>query len=124
MKTILTYARALEDYPEIWVVLTEKEVKADPTITTRELTAETMKKIMMQAGMVDKKGQIPPAAQPLLLVNDPESQEPMALTDAEVVEDAEAKPMTLHQLETAIEEIENLDQTRLTPGVWDETPVG
>lgn len=120
-KTILTYSREMEEYPALTLIVTDKELEANPELATSPLTAETLKKIMMQAGMKEEAETWPEKVL-MNLVEDPVTKEPMELLE---VEDAEgAKPMTASQLEKALGDVEALDEERTKePTEWDETPM-
>lgn len=120
-KTILTYSRATEEYPSLWLVLKGKEAKENLELVTSPLTVETLKRIMAQAGMKEEAETWPEKVL-TNLVEDPMSREPMELLGAE--EDEDARPMTRRQLERVLDAVEALDAERLEePREWDETPM-
>lgn len=109
-KTVmLTYGREAEEYPCLWLILTEESFKDNPGVATaEELTVETLKMIMMQAGMegID----LLPERVLENIVFDPISREPMDLLEVEDGKDA--KPMTVLQLERTLNAIKSLDISR------------
>ena len=121
-KIMLTYRREDEEYPDLWLLLPEEEVKRSPYLFSMTLTTEILKMIMKQAGMEFEAEEW---SERILenIVFDPVSREPM---DCTTIEDGtRERPMTEEQLEKALNEIEYWDKERTAPpGVWDETPIG
>ena len=119
-RLMFTYNRAAEEYPSLWLILTEDEVKKNPAIMTKDLTVKTLKIIVEKAGM---KWEYWTEGMIQSLLKGPTGQEPMELLE---VEDGDgAKPMTTLQLKRVLNAIEFLDRERLKePRAWDETPIG
>lgn len=121
-KVKLMYSRDGEDYPCLWLVLTEEEYKKDTSISTMHLTVDILKKIMAQAGWgKDAEAWVDRSFERYVL--DPVTWEPMDLV--QILFEEGAKPMTNEQLDEAFEDINYFDKLRTSPpGVWDETPIG
>lgn len=119
-KVMLTYARAKEEYPSLWLVLTEREVKKNPWVTTDNLKPETLRMIVEKVG---EKWEHWTSAMIQELIQGPNGDNPMLLLS---VEDGEGvRQMTEAQLDEALRGIDLLDNESLeTPREWDETPVG
>lgn len=121
-KIMLTYRREDEEYPDLWLLLPEDEVKKSPYLFSMHLTTEILKMIMVQAGM---EFEAEAWVETILenIVFDPVSREPM---DCFIIEDGtRERPMTREELEDAFKDIEYWDNERTAPpGVWDETPIG
>ena len=117
---MLTYGREGDEYPCLWLILTEAELKANPEATASELTPDLLRMIVEKAGM---KWEYWTEGMILSLLQGPTGQEPMELLE---VEDGEgAKPMTELQLERTLNAIEFLDRERMEePREWDKTPIG
>ena len=103
-KVLLTYGRQNEDYPRLWLILTDDEVKMNPSVTTEDLRPETLRMRIEKAGMKWEnwtEGMIH------CLIQGPNGKEPMELLD---VEDGNGEaPMTETQLDEALNRIEYLD---------------
>ena len=108
-KTVmLTYGREGDEYPCLWLILTEDELKANPAIIASELTPDLLQMIVEKAGM---KWEYWTEGMIRCLLQGPTGQEPMDLLE---MEDGEgAKPMTELQLERTLNAIESIDNLRL-----------
>lgn len=111
-KVILYYCRESEEYPYLWLVVTEEEFKGGSSHFPMHLTKEVLRRIMEQAGWKNAaESQGDNSMDHIIL--DPITWKPMDLEKWEMTE--QAKPMTDEELEKALDEIEYWDRDRTSP---------